>query len=474
MEIKNIETLKKVFKKVKTSIFGGAVFAFERLGPDNFIEDYKLLSLYNSTDTELIKKNLPVFCLEEVIGKRIRPRNSTSLLSHIKTQEYISKISGDKKVLILIYKSSYKLERLAKKKNWILAISQKKFGKSLLENKVKFREILEKIKVPVPPGEIVPLSFFYYKRLIDLEREYGLPFVLQHPTKGGGKGTFFIYNSKDFERAKQVLRREKPKRVIIAKYIKGASPSITGCVTRFGILSTRPQYQICDEPLLNKKPSRGGLFCGHDFSFAANFSKEILFQAKEIVDKVGRYFKKLGYKGIFGLDFVLEEKSQKLYVVECNPRLLATFPILTFVQLKNEEPPIIAFHLLEYLNFPYQINLKKINEQMWQKKQGSQMFFHSPWQKEVIFKEDFLAGTYQQKKGKIEFKKETWDPLEICSKSEYLFIDGLPQKGHILKRNQRIRIFTLKSVIAKDFKGVNKETRDFLKKTKNFIKSKIK
>lgn len=473
MKIENISDVKKIFKRNRKPIFGGAVFAFERSGPENFIDDYRLLSLYNSTETLLIKKKIPVFCLEENIGKRVKPKNSTSLLCHPETQKHILEISGNTQPLILIYKSSYKLERLAKKKNWILAISSKRFGKRLLENKVKFRKILEKIKVPVPPGRVVSLSFFYYKRLKELEKDFGLPFVLQHPTKGGGKGTFFINNSKDFNNAKRFLRKEKPKKIIIARYIEGPSPSITGCVTRFGILSTRPQYQICDEPLLNRKTSRGGLFCGHDFS-AAEFPKEILSQAKEIVDKVGNYFKNIGYKGIFGLDFVLDKKEQRLYVVECNPRLLATFPTLTFVQLQNSEPPIIAFHLLEFLNIPYQINPEEINNQMWQKKEGSQMFLHNPYQKEIIFDEDFLPGIYKKEEKNIKFKKPSYAPLELKLKNEYLFTDGLPRKGDGLKRNQRIRVISSKSVIADNFKGVNKETKKFLIKTIKFLKTKLK
>lgn len=471
MGIKNISDIKKNFKKVKNSIFGGAVYAFERLGPENFVENYQLLSLYNSKETELIKKDIPVFCLEEKIERKIKPRNSTSLLSSQEVQDYIEKNSEKEKPVILIYKSSYKLERLAKNKNWILAIAPKKFGKKLLENKVKFRRILEKIKVPIPPGRIVSLSFLRYKKLIELEKEFGLPFVIQHPEKGGGKGTFFIKGEKSFLRTKQFLRREKPKEIIISKFISGPSPSITGCVTRYGILSTRPQYQICDELLLNSRPNRGGLFCGHDFSLAKNFSKKVLFQAKEAIDKVGSYFKRIGYKGIFGLDFILDEREENLYVVECNPRLLATFPVLTMVQVGNGEPPIIAFHLLEYLNVPYDIDVRKINSQMWQKKEGAQMFLHNPLQKSIKIKKDFKAGVYIKKKNKINFSREGYNLSHIKKDNEFLFTDGIPLKSSFFKKNQRIRIVSKKGVLEKNGKKIKNSVKDFLKKSiKEFIK----
>lgn len=477
MEIKNNKDIKNFFKKNKVPVFGTSVYAFERLGPENFIEDYKLISLYDSKETDLIRKDISVFCLENETGKRLRPRNSTSLLCHQKTQEFLKKNSKKKHPLILVYKTSTKMEKMAEKYNFKLAVAPFRFGKKLLENKAKFRRILKKIGVAVPPGRIVSLSFLQNKRLKELKREFGFPFVMQHPQKGGGKATFFIKDSKSFNTAKQFLRREKTKEIIIAKFIKGPSPSITGCVTRQGILSTRPQYQICDEPLLNRKPRRGGLFCGHDWS-SSDFSKNVLDQAKENVDKVGNYFKKLGYKGIFGLDFILDKSAEKLYVVECNPRLLASFPALTMVQVENGETPIIAFHLLEYLKVPYNIDIERVNWQMWKKKEGSQMYLHNPIEKGAVQREEFRAGIYREGKERnkmdLRFVRDAYQFSDLKSKAEYLFTDGIQKKGSEIKRYQRFRILNKDSVLKKDFKTVDEKTRTFLKATVRKIKKTLK
>lgn len=462
MQIKNNNDLKKAFKKNKRPIFGASVYAFERLGPENFIDNYKLLSLYDSKETDLIKKDMPIFCLEEKIGERVSPRNSSSLLWHKKTKEYLKKETNGKKPLILIYKSSKRIAKIAKENNLEIAIAPSFFGKRLLENKVKFRRILEKLKVKAPPGRIVSLSFLANRRLSELQKEFGNSFVMQHPSKGGGKGTFFIKNARDFNTAKQYLRRQKTQEIIITELIKGSSPSLTGCVTRKGILSTCPQYQICDISILNKKPKRNGLFCGNDWS-SANFSKNVLLQAKEAVDKIGSYFKSIGYRGIFGLDFILDEKNENLYVVECNPRLLASFPTVTMVQIENGETPIIAFHLLEYLNFPYQINIKKINEQMWQKKEGAQMFLHNPIQKRAIQKNEFKAGIYKIENNKLKLLKETYKFSDLKKKGEFLFIDGIQKKDSLLKGYQRIRILNKRGILDKKFRGIDENTNKFLK-----------
>jgi len=85
MVIKDLNSLKKFFRKVKKPIFGAGVYAFDRLGPEDFLPNYQILSLYSSEETNLIEKNLPVFCLEEKIKKKLRPKNSSTLLSHLET-----------------------------------------------------------------------------------------------------------------------------------------------------------------------------------------------------------------------------------------------------------------------------------------------------------------------------------------------------------------------------------------------------
>lgn len=474
MIIKDLFTLRRFFKKIKFPIFGVGVYAFNRLGPEGFLDNYRILSLYHSKETELIKKDLPVFCLEEKIGKRLTPKNSSTLLSHPETQRYIQKHCPDYPPVILAYRSFKAMEKLAKRNKWRIAVAPYFFGKRLFENKIRFRRILQKIGIPVPSGRIVPLplknSHFYH-----FKKEFGLPFVIQYPTKGGGKGTFFIREETEFKKVREVLnsyfKDSKDKslpQIIVAEYIKGPSPSITGCVTKFGILSTRPQYQICDISLLYSREATSGLFCGHDWSSSV-FSKRILSQAKQIVEKVGNYFKRFHYQGIFGLDFVLDKKEERLYVTECNPRLLGSFPTLTMIQLEKGEPPIIGFHLLEYLAVPYEIDIKKINSQLWEKKEGAQMILHSPFNKKAIIQEELEAGIYQRTSNKqgttgLDFVRPGYNFSHLKNKKEFLFTEGLLKRKSLVQPYQRlVRIITKGRVLNENLDDILPETKSLIK-----------
>ena len=333
-----------------------------------------------------------------------------------------------------------------------------KFGKSFLENKIEFREIAKSCGASVPPGELFVLKRLKWKKII---KDFGLPFIIQHPTRGGGKGTFLINNLKDFKISLQVIKKEdeedaqKISRVLVAKFISGPSPSIIGCVTRYGILSTPLQFQVLSQKELYNKEGFG-LFCGHDFT-SSKFSESIEAQAYTMIKSIGRKFQSLGYKGIFGLDFVLDEKEGKLYLTECNPRLTGAFPILTFAQIENQEPPLLAFHILEYLNIDYQIDFSKIENILHQKKEGAQMFLHNLEGKIARNKNELKAGVYRiDSQDNLVFIREGYKLSHLQSADEFLICDGVPFLNSYFSANRRIcRILTRGRILNEDFKSLN-------------------
>lgn len=458
--ITDLATLKQFFREnVKTPIFGVGVYAFDRLGLEDIAGNYRILALRYSKDTKLIEKDMEVFSLEKGMSTSHidAPRNSTTVLTHPRTKEYLSAFQSP---ALTVYKSSSKVEQTCRENDWTLIASPVKFGKKLFEDKIKFRRILEEIGVTPPPGEILPAkNLNFYK----LKIKYGTPFVVQHPRRGGGKGTFFISSQVDWHKAVRKLQVQELEgeevaedisnlEVIVAKYVKGPSPSITGCVTRHGILSTNPQYQLIDVPELYNPKKGSGLFCGHDWA-SSRFPPNIEEQAYNAAERVGKYFSGLGYKGIFGIDFVLDEDKQKLYVTESNPRLLGSFPTLTMVQLRNNEPPIIAFHVLEYLDANYEIDIGQINALMRQPKIGAQMFAHNLTGHWVRSAAKVQAGVYKMRKGKLSFARSGYSMKHLSSKDELLLTDGVLQKKAHYSPNRRIgRIITLRPVLSKNKK----------------------
>lgn len=454
MVIKDLTTLKQFFQEnVKTPIFGVGVYAFNRLGLEEIVNNYRIIALRYSLDTKLIEKDIEIISLEKGMGTKhiLDSRNSTTVLKLEKTKKYLSNFKNPH---LLVYKPSQLMEKICQENDWKLIANSIDFGKDLFENKIKFRKILQDIGVAVPPGKITTVSKLHYGHLMN---KYGLPFVIQHPTKGGGKGTFFIKSSEDFENAVKKLKQKwdedeekeiKPAtEVIVAQFIQGISPSTTGCVTRSGILTAYPQYQIIDSPFLYNSDKGDGLFCGHDWT-ASSFSQDILNQIYQYTEKIGQYFKERGYKGIFGLDFVMDKKTNKVYVVECNPRLIATYPTFNMSQMLNNEVSLLACHVLEFLDIDYQMDIEAVNKTIQKERIGSQMFLHNLTTKWSKNHKQIKPGVYKLSKDRIKYLRPGYDLKHLKEKEEFLITESVPLKKSHFSPNRRIcRILSLNQVL---------------------------
>lgn len=459
MIIQDLKTTREFFsQKITQPIFGVGVWAFNRLGLEKVFSDYRLLCLRHSPDTELISRDIKVLALEEGLGnKHLKiPRNSTSVLAHSQTKKYLQQF---KRPLIIPYKASSKMERICRENDWILGIAPTKFGKNLFENKVVFRRILKDLGVAPTPGEEIPfsqLSFAFG------QKKFGLPFVVQHPTRGGGKGTFFIYSREDFDCAYKKLikapqleegeeaENDVPQEVVVSRFVQGPSPSVAACVTRHGILSTNLQIQVLDIPELFNPKKGSGLFCGHDWTFSQALSPELNRQAATIAQKIGGHFKQEGYQGIFGIDFVLDEKEQRLYVTECNPRMTGAFPTLEMALVESGAPPLMAFHALEYLGVDYELNLSAINQLLQQPKEATHLFLHNLTGRWTHNYGVLKPGVYVLNKQELKLQRPGYQLSDIKTPAEFLITEGVPvYKRHFSPNRRLCRLLTKTAVLGK-------------------------
>src|SRR5262249_28758688 len=146
--------------------------------------------------------------------------------------------------------------------------------------------------------------------------------VVQRSDKevGGNEGTFFIHSPEDFSRCLSILGSDAEfQEVVITPFIKGQSTSMLGCVMPQGVLSGPLQLQLIDVPESLHGVPADGIFFGNDLGFRA-WEEKIEKTAQNVIEKVGNYLAKQGYKGIFGIDFLFDEKRNEIFPIECNPR----------------------------------------------------------------------------------------------------------------------------------------------------------
>lgn len=273
----------------------------------------------------------------------IKVKNSGKLLSHPEIIKYIKTSCGSLTPAIIPFKPSAKIDILCQQNNWI-NISNPAPINRFLEDKIKFAKLCQKYKLPTIPFSI---DTFNQKNFLKYQQLYGQKIVLQTHFGWAGNSTFLSSSWNDI--------KDKISSNVITKYSPIVEPSYTllnnCCLTKFGLIQSPPALQYT-----GVKPYTDNPFTTVGRQWPSFAPLKIVEEINIITENFSKILKEIGYKGFFGLDFLISQN--KVFLLECNPRLTASFDFYTKLELDQKINPLFYFHLVEFLKLDYQIDLK--------------------------------------------------------------------------------------------------------------------
>lgn len=421
--------------------FGMGVSGFMRVMPAFFLRNYRIIAYKDSRDLEDIGGYCSVFSLqrdhpdEEVSLED--SVDSTFLLNNPRVQHYINRFR--RRVHLFVYQSTEGIEEVCRKFRWNIIGNpegiRREFG-----HKGRFREILHRLGLPVIPGEKIPRDDLIRRGYGGLFPSLGRDMVFQLPdiTKGGGRGTFFIRSERDYLNFLSCIsdgsyRGYQVKTVNVAKLIEGFPASIAVCATRYGPLISSIQTQAIDIPEVLKVDRGAGFFCGHDWIYK-RYSPSMNERVTRIAQKLSEYMWERGYRGIFGIDLVIDEKAAEVYPVECNTRYTGAFPMLSMLHVRNGAIPMDVFHILEFLDVDYEIDLDALNEAYRKPITGAHIILFNKGHVPLRVGADVRSGVYRYapKGHRIEFMRPGLRFQDFGGDDEFILTDGVPRQGSIV------------------------------------------
>lgn len=109
----------------------------------------------------------------------------------------------------------------------------------------------------------------------------------------------------------------------------------------------------------------GGGWCGNEV-FGAWASElltpEIWRQARQAVIAMGEELRREGCWGCFGLDLLLDQDTGTLYLGEMNPWITGASPMTNQAAVDARRPPLLLFHLLEWMGIDFSFDGDEFNE----------------------------------------------------------------------------------------------------------------
>jgi hypothetical protein len=210
-----------------------------------------------------------------------------------------------------------------------------------LDSKVTATRLAASALVPSVPHVLAAVDS--YAALRSLAGRLGPDLVVQLPHGDSGKTTFFIRAEEDFRPHARAIAAAGEVKVM--RRIRCRPATLEACVTRHGTLVGPLLTELTGCPDLT--PHQGG-WCGNELAADA-FSPQVRRQAQRAALALGAALHREEYRGCFGLDFLLDQDSGTLYLGELNPRLTGVTPLTSQAALDRGLPPLLLYHLAEWL-----------------------------------------------------------------------------------------------------------------------------
>jgi hypothetical protein len=412
-----IADIKHFFKANTTPIYFISATNFNLLGMDEWVGHFKFISYIDSYDG--LHPNLfsPKTEVPHEEFTSIEDINNY-MLQHPEVIAYIraNAVNGDMgKALFLMFDE--KTEQLAKALGLDVCFPSAQL-RSFLDNKVNTNRIAQKAGVACVPNVLSAVTD--YEQLKNIAGHLGDSLVIQTPYGDSGHTTFFISSKEEFDRHKEEIIKEKE--VKIMKRINCFGTAIEGCVTQHGTLVAPLMTELVGFKELT--PYKGG-WCGNEI-FGNAFNADIREKAKAYTQQFGDQLRKEGYKGYFELDFLIDTDSGDIYLGELNPRVSGVSSLTNHSKFAMTDVPMFLFHLLEWMNVPYEINPTELanrwaaaeNMDSW-----SQLVIKHTKKTLELATEAPASGIWEMKKnGNLQYKKMDTQRQSVTSDNEAFFI----------------------------------------------------
>lgn len=351
--LNGVADIRRFFHKNEVPLYFISATNFNLLGADEWIKGFRFICYIDCFDG--LHPN--VFCPKEEIPhdefESIEDINNY-LLQHPEVQDYLKVRSKGKKAgkaVFLMFNEQ--TEKLAKKLNLEVMFPSAKM-RTFLDNKVNTNRLAEKAKVPCVPYVLSPVKD--YNHLKTVSEKLGKDLVVQTPFGDSGHTTFFISTEADFRKHEKDIVREKE--VKIMKRIRCRGAAIEACVMRHGTIVAPLMTELVGFQELT--PYKGG-WCGNEI-YPHAFTPAHRQKARKYAQMFGDQLREEGYKGYFELDFLIDQDNDEIYLGELNPRITGASSITNHSVFALADAPLFVFHILEWMDIEYELNVKAIND----------------------------------------------------------------------------------------------------------------
>ncbi|MHC6177670.1 biotin carboxylase [Glutamicibacter sp. X7] len=416
--LKNMSEVRHFFRTNSTPIYFFGATPVNLLGLDRWVRKFSYISYYDGWDghhprvfTPSEKPYIEFQSAEEI---------NNWLLENPEVREYIDarRIPGGPRPKVAMVFFDEETEAICEELGYDLILPPASL-RNHLDSKIVTTELGNAAGAPSVPNVLGTAdSYAELQKLAD-EAGLGDDLVVQTPYGDSGKTTFFITNESDWNQYAKNIIGEQLK---VMKRINNLPVAVEAVLTRCGTVVGPILTELAGYKQLT--PYKGG-WCGNEMHPEV-VTETQRHRAIELVKAVGDGLNQAGYRGFFEVDVLIDTDTDEVYLGELNPRISGASAITNVTAGAYADVPLFLFHLLEYLDVDFKLDVDEINER-WERLSGVDIWSH------MIIKEtdDIVqyithaprtGNYYLDARGKLQFSRHALDWHQLQNHKEVFFL----------------------------------------------------
>ena len=428
------------FREILTSaVPDGAIFGFQGLRAvdsitmENVVPLDFLIACDYGLDGPEWDRRLRYFAVERGRNRRIVWTHSSLVEAYegalgSQIREFLTQ--GDAPRYVIPYRSTEFLGKLAEQTDGRLGILANPVEiKTRFDDKVSFRRQAIEAGFGVPPGDVVALGELGQKHL----QEFGPIMIISERIGSSGNQTHLIDSTEALANKRDELIKKlgSDEPVIVSTFLSGPAVGTAGLIYNGKSWMSHPSVMFTGIPGCSMHRFD---YAGSDYAAYRLVSMDDRRKIEEFTLKIGEWIAEAGYRGIFGVDFIVHEDEP--YALELNPRVLGTTQLMTELEeIESTAPTTTYWHLAEFLKPGATLDAHQnlLAELGRPELSGFQLLIRNTSASRMKIGHSLEPGIYTVQDGRPDFIRRGYRLSDVQGHDEVLVTCSPPAKGTIVE-----------------------------------------
>jgi hypothetical protein len=415
--LKNISEVRHFFRTNDVPIYFFGATPFNLLGLDRWVRNFSYVTYYDAWDGAHPRVFTPSHKPYQEFGSGEEINNW--LLTNPEVRAHIDAANprGVRAKIAMVFFDS-ETEDICKELGYDLILPPASLRQHL-DSKIVTTQLGNEAGAPSVPNVLTRVDDWAGLTAAAEKAGLGDELVIQTPYGDSGKTTFFISSEADWRKHSTDIVGEEIK---VMRRINNRPVAVEAVLTRCGTIVGPFMSELIGYKKLT--PARGG-WCGNEM-YPEVLGAENRHTATQLVRRLGDRLAQEGYRGFFEVDVLVDTDTGEVYLGELNPRISGASSITNVTAGAYADVPLFLFHILEYMNVDFELDVDEINER-WEELASADV-----WSQMILKETDDIVqrltatprtGQYSlDGSGELVFRRAALDWHQLQNESEAFFL----------------------------------------------------